>query len=59
MKKLSLMATVVAFLIALGIARADKDDDKSGTDIRVETKVYGDSDHDWPGRKGQGREVRR
>ena len=28
MKKLSLMATLVAFLIAPGIARADKDDDK-------------------------------
>ena len=29
-------------MIAPGIAQADKDDDKNGIDIRVETKVSGE-----------------
>ena len=42
MKKLSLMATLVALVMAPGIVRAEDDDDKKDVDIRVETKVSGE-----------------
>jgi hypothetical protein len=42
MKKLSLMATLVALVMAPGIVRAEDDDDKKDIDIRVETKVSGE-----------------
>ena len=42
MKKLSLMATLVALVMAPGIVRAEDDADKKDIDIRVETKVSGE-----------------
>jgi hypothetical protein len=42
MKKLSLMATLVALVMAPGIIRAEDDADKKDIDIRVETKVSGE-----------------
>jgi hypothetical protein len=41
MKKLSLMATLVALVIAPGIVRAENDDVKKDVDVRVETRVSG------------------
>jgi hypothetical protein len=41
-KKLSLMATLVAAVIAPGIVRAEDDDGKKDVEVRVETKVFGE-----------------
>jgi hypothetical protein len=40
-KKLSLMATLVALVMAPGIVRAENDDVKKDVDVRVETRVSG------------------
>jgi hypothetical protein len=42
MKKLSLMAMLMAFVIAPGIVRAENDDDKKEGEVRVETRVSGE-----------------
>ena len=42
MKNLSLVATLVALVMAPGIVRAENDDVKKDVDIRVETKVSGE-----------------
>jgi len=41
MKKLSLVATLVALVMAPGIVRAENDDVKKDVDVRVETRVSG------------------
>jgi hypothetical protein len=41
MKKLSLVATLVALVMAPGLVRAENDDVKKDVDVRVETRVSG------------------